>query len=56
MDHRHRPRRLPRASLEYKAALSLQHLTIFPHFPGDTYDKAELQMQRYAEEVRPLID
>jgi len=41
---------------EYKEALSLQHLTVFPHFPGETYEKAELQMQRYAEEVRPLID
>ena len=41
---------------EYRDALSLKHLTIFPHFPGETYDKAELQMQRYAEEVKPLID
>ena len=39
----------------YQDALSLQHLTIFPHFPGDTYDKAEEQMQRFAEEVRPLL-
>ena len=37
-------------------ALSLQHLTVFPSFPGDTYDKAAEQMQRYAEQVRPLID
>jgi alkanesulfonate monooxygenase SsuD/methylene tetrahydromethanopterin reductase-like flavin-dependent oxidoreductase (luciferase family) len=39
----------------YQHDLSLHHLTIFPHFPGDTYDKAEEQMQRFAEEVRPLL-
>jgi alkanesulfonate monooxygenase SsuD/methylene tetrahydromethanopterin reductase-like flavin-dependent oxidoreductase (luciferase family) len=39
----------------YKEKLGLQHLTIFPSFPGDTYDKAEEQMQRYAETVRPLL-
>jgi len=40
---------------EYQDALSLKHLTIYPHFPGDTYEKAEEQMQRYAEQVRPLL-
>ncbi len=50
------PEQVAEGIADYKAALSLQHLTIFPHFPGDTYDKAELQMQRYAEQVRPLID
>ncbi|MFM8530189.1 MAG: LLM class flavin-dependent oxidoreductase [Ilumatobacteraceae bacterium] len=40
---------------EYQDKLSLKHLTLYPHFPGDTYDKAEEQMQRYAEEVRPLL-
>jgi alkanesulfonate monooxygenase SsuD/methylene tetrahydromethanopterin reductase-like flavin-dependent oxidoreductase (luciferase family) len=39
----------------YKDMLSLKHLTIFPHFPGDRYTKAEEQMQRYAEEVKPLL-
>jgi alkanesulfonate monooxygenase SsuD/methylene tetrahydromethanopterin reductase-like flavin-dependent oxidoreductase (luciferase family) len=39
----------------YRDRLQLQDLTIFPNFPGDTYDTTELQMQRYAEEVRPLL-
>ena len=40
---------------QYKEQLSLKHLTVFPHFPGETYDSAEEQMQRYAEQVRPLL-
>lgn len=50
------PEEVAEGIAEYKEALCLRHLTIFPHFPGDTYDKAEVQMQRYAEQVRPLID
>ncbi|HSB85002.1 MAG TPA: LLM class flavin-dependent oxidoreductase [Ilumatobacteraceae bacterium] len=50
------PEEVAESIAAYKEALSLQHLTVFPHFPGDTYEKAELQMQRYAEEVRPLIE
>ena len=54
-DHRY-TRGGRRRHRRYRDALSLKHLTIFPHFPGDTYETAEVQLQRYAEEVRPLID
>jgi alkanesulfonate monooxygenase SsuD/methylene tetrahydromethanopterin reductase-like flavin-dependent oxidoreductase (luciferase family) len=50
------PEEVAEGIARYKESLSLKHLTIFPHFPGDTYDKAEEQLQRYAEEVRPLVD
>jgi alkanesulfonate monooxygenase SsuD/methylene tetrahydromethanopterin reductase-like flavin-dependent oxidoreductase (luciferase family) len=40
----------------YKDLLQLQHLTIYPAFPGDTYDVVAEQMQRYAEQVRPLLN
>ena len=33
----------------------LEHLTLFCNFPGDTYDTSEEQMQRFAEQVRPLL-
>ena len=33
----------------------LEHLTFFPHFPGDTYDQATEQVQRLGEEVLPLL-
>ena len=33
----------------------VKHFAIFPHLPGDTYEKAEEQIQRFAEEVRPLL-
>jgi alkanesulfonate monooxygenase SsuD/methylene tetrahydromethanopterin reductase-like flavin-dependent oxidoreductase (luciferase family) len=33
----------------------MNHLTLFPNFPGDTYEKSDEQMQRYAEEVMPLL-
>jgi alkanesulfonate monooxygenase SsuD/methylene tetrahydromethanopterin reductase-like flavin-dependent oxidoreductase (luciferase family) len=50
------PEEVAEGIASYRDALSLKHLTIFPHFPGDTYETAEIQLQRYAEEVRPLID
>ncbi len=31
------------------------YLTIFPNFPGDTYKKTEEQLQRFIEEVAPLV-
>ena len=39
----------------FRDTLSLRHLTIVPMFPGDTYDQAEEQMTRFAEEVLPLL-
>lgn len=33
----------------------LAHLTVFPNFPGDTYATSEEQMQRFSEQVRPLL-
>ena len=35
--------------------VDLRCLTVFPQFPGDTYDEAEEQMCRYMEEVVPLL-
>jgi alkanesulfonate monooxygenase SsuD/methylene tetrahydromethanopterin reductase-like flavin-dependent oxidoreductase (luciferase family) len=39
----------------YRERLGLTELCIFPNFPGDSYETTEVQMQRYAEEVRPLL-
>jgi alkanesulfonate monooxygenase SsuD/methylene tetrahydromethanopterin reductase-like flavin-dependent oxidoreductase (luciferase family) len=39
----------------YKEFLGLADLTIFPSYPGDTYEKAEEQIQRFAQEVLPLL-
>lgn len=39
----------------YRDLLQVKHLTIFPSFPGDTYGQTAEQMQRYAEQVRPLL-
>ena len=33
----------------------LENLTLFPNMPGDSYAKTELQMNRLAEEVLPLL-
>jgi hypothetical protein len=35
--------------------LNVQDLTIFPNFPGDSYEKTEEQITRFAEEVKPLL-
>jgi len=35
--------------------LGVERITIFPMFPGDTFDAAEEQMARFAEQVRPLV-
>ena len=40
---------------EYRDRLGLTELCLFPNFPGDSYEKTEEQMQRYAEQVRPLL-
>jgi alkanesulfonate monooxygenase SsuD/methylene tetrahydromethanopterin reductase-like flavin-dependent oxidoreductase (luciferase family) len=39
----------------YRDQLGLQDLCLFPNFPGDSYDKTEEQLARYAEQVRPLL-
>ena len=39
----------------FRDLLGVEHLTIFPHLLGDTYAKAEEQMQRFIEDVVPLV-
>jgi alkanesulfonate monooxygenase SsuD/methylene tetrahydromethanopterin reductase-like flavin-dependent oxidoreductase (luciferase family) len=39
----------------YRDLLSLQHITLVPQFPGDSYKQADDQITRYAEEVLPLL-
>jgi alkanesulfonate monooxygenase SsuD/methylene tetrahydromethanopterin reductase-like flavin-dependent oxidoreductase (luciferase family) len=39
----------------YRDSIGLENLTIFPHFPGETYEACEDQLVRYHEEVRPLL-
>jgi alkanesulfonate monooxygenase SsuD/methylene tetrahydromethanopterin reductase-like flavin-dependent oxidoreductase (luciferase family) len=39
----------------YRELLGVEHLTIFPHFLGDSYKKADEQMARFIEEVVPLV-
>jgi alkanesulfonate monooxygenase SsuD/methylene tetrahydromethanopterin reductase-like flavin-dependent oxidoreductase (luciferase family) len=39
----------------YKDLLGLEYLTIFPHLLGDSYKKADEQMQRFMTEVVPLV-
>jgi alkanesulfonate monooxygenase SsuD/methylene tetrahydromethanopterin reductase-like flavin-dependent oxidoreductase (luciferase family) len=39
----------------WRDLVGLENLVIFPHFPGDTYDEAEDQLARWAEQVRPLV-
>ena len=39
----------------YKELLGLTDLTIFPSYPGDTYEKAEEQIHRFGQEVLPLL-
>jgi alkanesulfonate monooxygenase SsuD/methylene tetrahydromethanopterin reductase-like flavin-dependent oxidoreductase (luciferase family) len=40
----------------YRDLLGVEHLTIFPHFLGDSYKKADEQLARFIEEVVPLIN
>jgi alkanesulfonate monooxygenase SsuD/methylene tetrahydromethanopterin reductase-like flavin-dependent oxidoreductase (luciferase family) len=40
----------------YRDLLGVEHLTIFPHFLGDSYKKADEQMARFIEEVVPLVN
>ncbi|HQV58034.1 MAG TPA: LLM class flavin-dependent oxidoreductase, partial [Ilumatobacteraceae bacterium] len=39
----------------YRDLLGVENLTIFPHMLGDTYAKAEEQMERFSTEVIPLV-
>ena len=40
----------------YRDLLGVEHLTIFPHFLGDSYKKADEQLARFIEEVVPLVN
>jgi alkanesulfonate monooxygenase SsuD/methylene tetrahydromethanopterin reductase-like flavin-dependent oxidoreductase (luciferase family) len=40
----------------YRDLLGVEHLTVFPHFLGDSYKKADEQMARFIEEVVPLVN
>jgi alkanesulfonate monooxygenase SsuD/methylene tetrahydromethanopterin reductase-like flavin-dependent oxidoreductase (luciferase family) len=40
----------------YRDLLGVEHLTIFPHFLGDSYKKADEQLARFIEEVFPLVN
>jgi hypothetical protein len=35
--------------------LGVENLTLFPHLIGDPYSKAVEQMDRFANEVMPLV-
>ncbi len=39
----------------YKEELGLTDLTIYPHFPGDTYSFTIEQLHRFGQDVAPLI-
>jgi len=36
-------------------ALGAEHMVIFPHFPGHSYDMADEQMHRFQDQVVPLL-
>jgi alkanesulfonate monooxygenase SsuD/methylene tetrahydromethanopterin reductase-like flavin-dependent oxidoreductase (luciferase family) len=40
---------------ELKDLLGIEYLTLFPHLVGDPYSKAVEQMDRFANEVMPLV-
>ena len=40
---------------ELKDLLGIEYLTLFPHLIGDPYTKAVEQMDRFANEVMPLV-
>ncbi|MEI2705682.1 MAG: hypothetical protein V9E89_10570 [Ilumatobacteraceae bacterium] len=39
----------------FRDLLGVEYVTIFPHMLGDTYAKAEEQMERFMNEVMPLV-
>ncbi len=39
----------------FRDLTGMEHLTIFPNFPGDSYKKSEEQLQRFMQEVLPLV-
>ena len=39
----------------FKDLLGLEYLTLFPHLIGDPYSKAVEQMERFANDVMPLV-
>lgn len=40
----------------YKDLLGMDYVTIFPHMIGDSYKKADEQMERFINEVVPLVN
>ncbi len=40
----------------YKDLLGIEHLTVFPHLLGDSYAKATEQMDRFMNDVLPLVN
>ena len=60
--HRGDTRRWPRGNRSHELERifgldprQLQELCIFPHLPGDSYDKTAKQLSRFASEVMPLF-
>jgi alkanesulfonate monooxygenase SsuD/methylene tetrahydromethanopterin reductase-like flavin-dependent oxidoreductase (luciferase family) len=49
------PEEVAEGIAHYQESLGLEHLTIFPQMPGDTYEDCEEQMARYQETVKPLL-
>jgi len=39
----------------YRDLIGVENLTIFPHMLGDSYKKADEQMDRFMNEVVPLV-
>ncbi len=39
----------------YREELGVEQLTIFPSYPGDTFDQTDEQLSRFAEQVMPLL-
>ena len=62
-ERRHRPRslghragaRAVRVCLEFCQSEGVESLTLFPHLIGDPYGKAVEQMDRFVNEVVPLV-
>ena len=39
----------------WQESIGLENVVLFPQLPGDSYDEAEDQLERWANEVRPLL-
>ena len=49
------PEQVAEGIARYRDELALQDLCLFPNFSGDSYDKTDEQLTRYAEQVRTLL-